>query len=673
MIDILMPALSPTMETGTLSKWNIKAGDHVVSGQVLAEIETDKAVMTLEAVDDGVVVTLLVDEGTDSIKVNEPIARLQEDQEDAVPAVAAIPRQMEQIHAPVIPSMQRIQTESTVTFNEEPHNPSHVTFSKCSVRDALRDALRDAMAEEMRRDPRVFLMGEEVAQYQGAYKVSRNLLQEFGERRVIDTPITEHGFAGIGVGAAMAGLRPIVEFMTFNFAMQAMDQIINSAAKTLYMSGGQVHCPIVFRGPNGAASRVGAQHSQDFSAWYSQIPGLKVVAPYDSADAKGLLKSAIRDSNPVIVLEHELLYGQEFDVPNTEDLIIPIGKAKVRIAGVDVTLTAHSRMVGLALKAAESLALEGIAAEVIDLRTLRPLDHETVIASVKKTHHLVTIEEGWGTCGIGAEIVARVVSSVFSDLRSAPVRIHHSDNPMPYAANLEALSLPTVEGIVSTVRGMLGNRDELEAARTPYALSIAPKRQISHQSQFQPPQRRDSLIDSGSESAPEFDLVPMDGMRRTIAKRLTESYRNAPHFSLSMSLDAGALLKLRSDLNIALEERSVKVSVNDILIKLCAQALKEVPEANVSYRSDGVAWHHHADISVAVAVEGGLITPIIKQAETKSFATIAREMKDLASRARSKALTPEEFQGGSFSLSNLGMFGVKNFTSIINEPQGCIL
>ena len=322
------------------------------------------------------------------------------------------------------------------------------------VKTTIRDALRDAMAEEMRKDDKVFLMGEEVAQYQGAYKVSRDLLQEFGDKRVIDTPITEYGFAGLGVGAAMAGLKPIVEFMTWNFAMQAIDHIINSAAKTLYMSGGQIKCSVVFRGPNGAAARVGAQHSQDYSAWYAQVPGLKVVAPYDAVDAKGLLKAAIRDPNPVVFLEHEMMYGQEFDVPEDIDWVVPIGKAKVRREGKDVTITAHSRMVGMALKAAEQLAAEGIDAEVIDLRTLRPLDHETIVESVKKTNRLVTAEEGWGPMGVGAEVIARVIDQAFDYLDAPPARVHQKDVPLPYAANLEALSLPSVEDIVKAVKAV---------------------------------------------------------------------------------------------------------------------------------------------------------------------------------------------------------------------------
>lgn len=335
----------------------------------------------------------------------------------------------------------------------QPQDPEIPAGTKM-VRITVRDALRDAMAEEMRRDGDVFLMGEEVAQYQGAYKVSRDLLQEFGPRRVIDTPITEHGFAGLGVGAAMAGLKPIVEFMTWNFGMQAIDQIINSAAKTLYMSGGQIRSSIVFRGPNGAASRVGAQHSQDYSAWYAQIPGLKVIAPYDAADAKGLLKAAIRDPNPVVFLEHEMMYGVEFDIPEVDDWVVPIGKAKVRREGGDVTITAHSRMVGLALKAAETLAAEGIEAEVIDLRTLRPLDHETILTSVRKTNRLVSAEEGWGPMGVGAEIVARVVDHAFDYLDAPPLRVHQEDVPLPYAANLEALSLPGPDKIVRAVKAV---------------------------------------------------------------------------------------------------------------------------------------------------------------------------------------------------------------------------
>ncbi len=446
MTDVLMPALSPTMEEGTLAKWLVKVGDTVKSGDVIAEIETDKATMEVEAVDEGVVEALLVPEGTEAVKVNAPIARLAGDASPApAPAPAAQPK-AEPVSAPAPVT----STPAPKTLQIDTDLPSGVTYARTTVRDAL----RDAMAEEMRRDPDVFLMGEEVAQYHGAYKVSRDLLEEFGARRVIDTPITEHGFAGLGVGAAMAGLKPVVEFMTFNFAMQAIDQIINSAAKTLYMSGGQIRCSIVFRGPNGAAARVAAQHSQDYSSWYAHVPGLKVVAPYDAADAKGLLKSAIRDPNPVVFLEHEMLYGHEFDVPEVADWLVPIGKAKVRREGADVTLVAHARMVGYALEAAEKLSQDGIEAEVIDLRTLRPLDHETVVESVKKTNRLVTVEEGWGPFGVGAEVAARVVRDAFDYLDAPPARVCQEDVPLPYAANLEALSLPNVDKIVAAAKAV---------------------------------------------------------------------------------------------------------------------------------------------------------------------------------------------------------------------------
>ncbi len=442
-VDILMPALSPTMEEGTLAKWHVKVGDTVKAGDVIAEIETDKATMEVEAVDEGVIEALLVEAGTEGVKVNSLIARLSGEG-------AASPSAPEPTEAPKAEPRAASPSPAVQTVLADPDLPEGTTFIKQTVRDAL----RDAMAEEMRADDRVYLMGEEVAQYQGAYKVSRDLLQEFGPRRVIDTPITEHGFAGLGVGSAMAGLKPIVEFMTWNFAMQAIDQIINSAAKTLYMSGGQIKSSIVFRGPNGAASRVGAQHSQDYSAWYANVPGLKVVAPYDAADAKGLLKAAIRDPNPVVFLEHEMMYGVEFDVPQIDDHVVPIGKAKVRRVGQHVTITAHSRMVGLALKAADLLAQEGIEAEVIDLRTLRPLDHATIVESVRKTNRLVTTEEGWGPMGVGAEIIARVVEHGFDYLDAPPMRVCQEDVPLPYAANLEALALPSVEKIVQAARAV---------------------------------------------------------------------------------------------------------------------------------------------------------------------------------------------------------------------------
>jgi pyruvate dehydrogenase E1 component beta subunit len=468
--DVLMPALSPTMEEGTLAKWLVKAGDKVRSGDVIAEIETDKATMEVEAVDEGVVEEILVPEGTEEVKVNTPIARLKGEGEAAGAPRPAQARKEPADDAPETEAPQQsaaddpgkkppeaaktsLEGEGAVAVTPPAPDPDIPADAKL-VKVSVRDALRDAMAEEMRRDEAVFLMGEEVAQYQGAYKVSRDLLQEFGPERIIDTPITEHGFTGLGVGASMAGLKPIVEFMTFNFAMQAIDQIINSAAKSRYMSGGQIQCQIVFRGPNGAASRAAAQHSQDYSSWYAHIPGLKVIAPYDAADAKGLLKAAIRDPNPVVFLEHEMMYGHEFDVPEVEDWVLPIGRAKVRRAGKDVTLTAHSRMVGFALEAAEQLTKEGIEAEVIDLRTLRPLDHETIVESVKKTNRLVSCEEGWGPMGVGAEVVARVVEHAFDYLDAPPARVHQEDVPLPYAANLEALSLPSVDRIVKAAKAV---------------------------------------------------------------------------------------------------------------------------------------------------------------------------------------------------------------------------
>ena len=462
-IDILMPALSPTMEEGTLAKWLVKEGDTVSAGDVIAEIETDKATMEVEAVDEGVVARLMVAEGTEGVAVNAVIAVLAEEGEDpssvmagAAPASAPAPaaeaaetaQAAEAVAAPATETVPAAVAAPVEVAQPEPE------WDGATVETTVREALRDAMAEEMRADDRVFLMGEEVAEYQGAYKVSQGLLDEFGAKRVIDTPITEYGFAGIGTGAAMAGLRPIVEFMTFNFAMQAIDHIINSAAKTLYMSGGMISSPMVFRGPNGAAARVAAQHSQCYAAWYGHIPGLKVVSPYSAADAKGLLKSAIRDPNPIIFLENELLYGQKFDVPDTDDWTVPIGKAKVVRAGTDVTITAFSIMVGKALEAARMLEEQGISAEVIDLRTIRPLDTETIIQSVQKTNRLVTAEEGWGQHGIGAEIASRVMEQAF-DYLDAPVgRVFARDVPLPYAANLEKLALPGADEIVSAVRAV---------------------------------------------------------------------------------------------------------------------------------------------------------------------------------------------------------------------------
>ena len=454
-VDILMPALSPTMEEGTLAKWLKAEGDAVSSGDIIAEIETDKATMEVEAVDEGVLAKILVAEGTEGVKVNAVIAVLAEDGED-VDSIEANPIPVSPATAEAAEAKSRdpeagdpgLRPESAILTN--PEIPEGTSFTDTT----LRDALRDAMAEEMRRDETVFIMGEEVAEYQGAYKVTRELLQEFGARRVVDTPITEHGFAGLGVGAAFGGLKPIVEFMTWNFAMQAIDQIINSAAKTLYMSGGQMGCSIVFRGPNGAASRVGAQHSQDYSSWYAHVPGLKVVAPYDAADAKALLKAAIRDPNPVVFLEHELLYGESFPVPDLDDYILPIGKAAVKRVGSDVTLVAHSRMVGFALEAAEELTAQGIDAEVIDLRSLRPLDTDTVVQSVMKTNRLVCCEEGWRFMGVGAEIAATVVAEAFDYLDAPPARVNQKDVPLPYAGNLEALSLPGVADIVEAAKGV---------------------------------------------------------------------------------------------------------------------------------------------------------------------------------------------------------------------------
>ena len=453
-IDILMPALSPTMEEGTLAKWLVKEGDTVSSGDVIAEIETDKATMEVEAVDEGVVAKLMVAEGTEGVAVNAVIAVLAEEGEDASAASAGSSAPAPAPAAPIAAT-----PEPAAAAPAQAKAPIEVAqpepeWDGAMVETTVREALRDAMAEEMRGDDRVFLMGEEVAEYQGAYKVSQGLLDEFGARRVIDTPITEYGFAGIGTGAAMAGLRPIVEFMTFNFAMQAIDHIINSAAKTLYMSGGAIQSPIVFRGPNGAAARVAAQHSQCYAAWYSHVPGLKVVSPYSAGDAKGLLKSAIRDPNPIVFLENELLYGQKFDVPDGDDWTVPIGKAKVVRAGTDVTITAFSIMVGKALEAAKMLEEQGISAEVIDLRTIRPLDTATILDSVRKTNRLVTAEEGWGQSGVGAEIAMRVMEQAFDYLDAPVARVSAKDVPMPYAANLEQLALPGPDDIVAAARAV---------------------------------------------------------------------------------------------------------------------------------------------------------------------------------------------------------------------------
>jgi pyruvate dehydrogenase E1 component beta subunit len=449
--NILMPALSPTMEQGKLTKWLKKEGDQIRSGDVLAEIETDKATMEVEAVDEGTLAQILIPDGTENVAVNTPIGVISGEAEEtpAKPAAAKAPEPAPKAEAPM-PAPAQPASPAIVSMAEEPGLPAGTAM----VTMTMREALRDAMVEEMRRDETVFVMGEEVAEYQGAYKVTQGLLQEFGARRVVDTPITEHGFAGIGIGAALAGLRPIVEFMTFNFAMQAMDQIINSAAKTLYMSGGQMGCPIVFRGPNGAAARVAAQHSQDYSAWFSHIPGLKVVAPYTAADAKGLLKSSIRDPNPIIFLENEILYGQSFEVPQIEDYLVPIGKAKIARAGQDVTIVAFSFGMTYALKAADELANEGIKAEVVDLRTLRPMDTATIIESVKKTGRCVTVEEGWPQSGVGAEISAILMSEAFDYLDAPVLRVTGKNVPMPYAANLEKLALPTVADVVQAAKAV---------------------------------------------------------------------------------------------------------------------------------------------------------------------------------------------------------------------------
>jgi pyruvate dehydrogenase E1 component beta subunit len=437
-VEILMPALSPTMTEGKLARWLKKEGERVKSGDVIAEIETDKATMEVEAVDEGLLTRILIPEGTEGVAVNTAIAELDG---GAGTAVVAPTRPAMQVAAPPPPSMPALAAAPVVTTD---WGPTHAI--------TVREALRDAMAAEMRRDPDVFLMGEEVAQYQGAYKISQGLLEEFGAKRVIDTPITEHGFTGMAVGAAFTGLKPIVEFMTFNFSMQAIDHIINSAAKTLYMSGGQLGCPIVFRGPNGAASRVAAQHSQCFASWYAHVPGLKVVAPWSSADAKGLLRAAIRDPNPVIVLENEILYGHSFDCPTDENFILPIGQAKVEREGSDVTIVAYSIAVSWALQAADELAQLGISAEVVNLRSLRPLDTATIIASVQKTNRLVTVEEGWPYANIGTEVAMRVMEAAFDWLDAPPARVTGKDVPMPYAANLEKLALPTAAEIVAAVR-----------------------------------------------------------------------------------------------------------------------------------------------------------------------------------------------------------------------------
>ena len=467
-IELKMPALSPTMEEGTLAKWLVKEGDEVKSGDILAEIETDKATMEYEAVDEGTVAQILIPEGTDNVKVGTVIALIAGEGEEAAPATAPAPAPAPAEQAP---TAAEAKSESESESEEAPKKAESGTDqlavkAKAQVADpdipagtamvklTVREALRDAMAEEMRADDRIFVMGEEVAEYQGAYKVTQGLLDEFGARRVVDTPITEYGFAGLGTGAAMGGLRPIIEFMTFNFAMQAIDHIINSAAKTNYMSGGQMRCPIVFRGPNGAASRVAAQHSQNYAPWYASVPGLIVIAPYDAADAKGLLKAAIRSEDPVVFLENELLYGRSFEIPDVEDYVLPIGKARIMREGSDVTIVSYSIGVGLALEAAEALAGEGIDAEVIDLRTLRPLDTATVLASLKKTNRMVVVEEGWPTCSIASELAMVAMEQGFDDLDAPVMRVTDEDVPLPYAANLEKAALVDTPRVIAAVKAV---------------------------------------------------------------------------------------------------------------------------------------------------------------------------------------------------------------------------
>jgi len=465
--ELKMPALSPTMEEGTLAKWLVKEGDDVKSGDILAEIETDKATMEFEAVDEGKIAKILVPEGTDGVKVGQPIALLAADGETVseAPETPAAPAKTKESGAAPQPAEQKEEATPTpmcfetaardlVADVSKTHDDPEVPEGTPLVSMTLREALRDAMAEEMRTDDRVFVMGEEVAEYQGAYKVTQGLLQEFGAKRVIDTPITEYGFAGIGSGAAMGGLRPIVEFMTFNFAMQAIDHIINSAAKTNYMSGGQMRCPIVFRGPNGAAARVGAQHSQNYGPWYASVPGLVVIAPYSAADAKGLLKAAIRSEDPVVFLENELLYGQHFDVPQMDDYVLPIGKARIVRPGKDVTLVSYSIGVGVALEAAQELMGEGINAEVIDLRTLRPLDKATVLESLKRTNRMVVVEEGWPTCSISSEIISIAMTEGFDDLDAPVLRVTDVDVPLPYAANLEKMALIKASDVVAAAKAV---------------------------------------------------------------------------------------------------------------------------------------------------------------------------------------------------------------------------
>ncbi|HAU28714.1 MAG TPA: hypothetical protein DCW68_01195 [Rhodospirillaceae bacterium] len=704
-INILMPALSPTMTEGKLARWLKKEGDKVSPGETMAEIETDKATMEVEAVDAGVIGRILVPDGSDNVAVNTPIAILLEEGEGLEDLEKAIAQPQTSIVRQSVPDETTEETHPLAPDKPEDFICNGKVCEGPAIQMTMREALRLAMKEEMQRDANVFLMGEEVAQYQGAYKVSQGLLDEFGPERIIDTPITESGFAGLGVGAAWGGLRPIVEFMTFNFSMQAIDHLINSAAKTLYMSGGQINCPIVFRGANGAASRVGAQHSQCFASWYAHVPGLKVVSPFSAADAKGLLKSAIRDNNPVIFLENEILYGHSSAVPTDPEWIVPIGKARIIRKGRDVTITAFSLMVHHALEAAALLAKEGIEAEVIDLRTLRPLDEACILESVRRTHALVSVEEGWPYAGIGSEIITLVNEGAFESLNAPPVRVTSADVPLPYAANLEKLALPGPEDIVAAVRKVLA-KGQASARGTGAAINASPlARRISalkgislagiqgtgphgrimsadiEKAPLQPPTGAQAAIKIAAPASPDarktaellgmsFEALPLDNMRKTIARRLVEAKREAPHFYLNADCDIGAILALRSEIN---RRDQRKLSLNDMLIKALAKALMEVPEANAWWAEDSILRMKHADISVAVATPNGLMTPVIRNAEEKNLADISAEMRALAVRAREGKLKPEEYQGGSFSLSNLGMLDVKSFSAIINPPQAGIL
>ncbi|MFZ0729801.1 MAG: pyruvate dehydrogenase complex E1 component subunit beta [Methylovirgula sp.] len=708
---ILMPALSPTMEKGNLAKWLKKEGDKVKSGDVLAEIETDKATMEVEAVDDGTLAKIVVPAGTENVAVHSLIGIIADDGEAARPAA----RPAETAKAAAAKRAETVQPPSAAPAKPERLPEASPAEGSAPRLMTVREALRDAMAEEMRRDPGVFIIGEEVAEYQGAYKVTQGLLQEFGARRVVDTPITEHAFAGIGIGAAMAGLRPIVEFMTFNFAMQAIDQIINSAAKTHYMSGGQMDCPIVFRGPNGAAARVAAQHSQDYSAWYAHVPGLIVIAPFTAADAKGLLKSAIRDPNPVVFLENEILYGQSFEVPQGEDVLVPIGKARIARAGADVTLVSFSIGMNYALQAAQALADEGIQAEVLDLRTLRPLDIEAIVASVKKTGRCVTIEEGWPCCGIGAEIAALLMEKAFDDLDAPVARISGRDVPMPYAANLEKLALPNVAEIVAAAKAAVAPASraalgDVHRSASPLARRIAkeagldlakiagsgPHSRIVERDvkaalaapsvlAFAPPRNPAAPPASVSEAASKqyfapnsFTEIPHDTMRKTIARRLTEAVNTIPHFYLSVDCELDALLQLRGEINkLAPKAKdgtpAYKISVNDMIIKALALALVAVPKANVMFTENAMLHHVHADVAVAVALPDGLITPVVRDADRLPLSAIAHAMKDFAARAKERRLKPQEYEGGVSAVSNLGMYGIKEFAAVINPPQSSIL